>query len=219
MITPLDNTIREVMNLTWPMVLICVLLLSSIRFVDIFKNKKEFIFYKEVFLLIFIIYVLCLFQVVTFEDSAVISHSNNLTPFKEILRYNIGSRLFLKNVIGNLVMFVPYGIFISIFAKLDSKWQALFLVSFASITVEVTQYSIGRVFDVDDIILNVCGGMIGYFIYFVISKIGDRFPKVLRSNICLNLFTSVILGGMLYYIWRLSGPWISFIYLMRLMKC
>ena len=71
MITPLDNTIREVMNLTWPMVVICVLLLSSIRLVDIFKNKKEFIFHKEMFSLIFIIYVLCLFQVVTFEDQTV----------------------------------------------------------------------------------------------------------------------------------------------------
>lgn len=218
MITPFDNTIREVMNLTWPMIVICVLLLSSIRLVDIFKNKKEFIFHKEMLMLIFIVYVLCLFQVVTFEDPAVMAHSNNLTPFKEILRYDIGSRLFLKNVIGNLVMFVPYGIFISIFAKLDSKWQALFLVMFASLTVEITQYSIGRVFDVDDIILNVSGGMIGYFIYYVISKIGDRAPKILRSNIALNLFTSVILGGMLYYIWRLFGLWINFIYLTKQMS-
>lgn len=203
MITPLDNTIREVMKLTWPMIVICVLLLSSIRLVDIFKNKKEFIFYKEILSLIFIIYILCLFQVVTFEDPAVMAHSNNLTPFKEILRYEIGSRLFLKNVIGNLVMFVPYGIFISIYIKLDSKWQALSLITFASVIVEVTQLSIGRVFDVDDIILNVCGGMIGYFLYYVISRIGDRCPKILRGNIALNLFTSVILGGMLYYIWRL----------------
>lgn len=205
MITPFDNTIKEIMSFTWPMIVICVLLLSSIRLVDIFKNKKEFIFYKEILALIFIIYVLCLFQVVTFEDPAVMNHSNNLIPFKEILRYDIGSRLFLKNVIGNLVMFVPYGIFISIFLKLDSKWQALFLVMFASVTVEITQYSIGRVFDVDDIILNVSGGMIGYFIYYLISKIGNRAPKILRSNTSLNLFTSIILGGMLYYIWRLFG--------------
>ena len=41
MITPFDNTIREVMNLTWPMIVICVLLLSSIRLVDIFKNTFQ----------------------------------------------------------------------------------------------------------------------------------------------------------------------------------
>lgn len=203
--TPLDNTIKEVMVFTWPMIVISVLILSSIRLMDVFKNKKEFVFYKEVFNLIFMIYVLCLFQVVTFEDPTVNYHSNNLIPFKEILRYSFGSRLFIKNVLGNLVMFVPFGIFSSIYAKLDSKWQALFLVLFASLTVETTQFAIGRVFDVDDIILNVVGGMVGYFIYYVVSKIGDRSPKWLRSNISLNLFTSVILVGLVYYVWRLVG--------------
>lgn len=202
MITPLDQTIKGVMNLTWPMIVICVLLLSSIRLMDIFKNKKEFIFYKEVFSLVFMIYVLCLFQVVTFEDPAVGFHSNNLVPFKEIMRYAFGSRLFIKNVLGNLVLFVPYGIFVSIYAKLDSKWQALFLVVFASVTVETTQLAIGRVFDVDDIFLNVIGGMIGYFIYYIIKKIGDRAPSFLRSNIALNILVSLLLGCMLFYVWR-----------------
>lgn len=201
MITPFDGTIRAVMEFTWPMIVISVLLLSSIRLVDIFKNKKEFIFYKEVFTLMFMIYVLCLFQVVTFEDPAVGYHSNNLTLFKEIMRYSFGSRLFIKNVIGNLVMFVPYGIFVSILAKLDSKWQALFLVGFASVTVETTQLAIGRVFDVDDIFLNIIGGMIGYFIYFVIEKIGNRGPAWLRSRVALNIFVSILLFCMLFYVW------------------
>lgn len=203
MMTPFDNTIKEVMAFTWPMIVISVLILSSIRLMDIFKNKKEFVFHKEVLNLIFMIYVLCLFQVVTFEDPAVDYHSNNLIPFKEILRYSFGSRLFVKNVLGNLVMFVPFGIFASIYAKLNSKWQALFLVLFASVTVETTQFAIGRVFDVDDILLNVFGGMLGYFIYFIISKIGNRFPRLLRSNAALNIFTSVILLGMIFYVWRL----------------
>ena len=203
MITPFDNTIKEVMNFSWPMIVICVLLISSIRLMDIFKNKKEFIFYKEVTNLIFMIYVLCLFQVVTFEDPNVGYHSNNLIPFKEIMRYNIGSRLFIKNVLGNLVMFVPYGIFVSIYAKLTSKWQALFLVAFASLTVESTQLAIGRVFDVDDIFLNIVGGMIGYFIYYWIQKIGTRCPKWLRSSLALNILTSLILGVLLLYVWRI----------------
>ena len=47
----------------------------------------------------FIIYILCLFQVVTFQDDTSWA-SNDFIPFKEILRYNITSRLFLKNVIA-----------------------------------------------------------------------------------------------------------------------
>ncbi len=200
--TPLDSTVREVMEFTWPMIVICVLLFSSIRLMDIFKNKKEFVFYKEAFFLIFMIYVLCLFQVVTFEDPAVGDHQNNLTLFHEILRYRFGSRLFIKNVIGNFVLFVPYGIFTSIYAKLSSKWQALFLVAFASLTVETTQLAIGRVFDVDDILLNICGGMFGYFIYYIVGKIGNRCPKWMRSKSALNILTSLILLGMIFYVWR-----------------
>ncbi|MBD9097984.1 hypothetical protein EGP98_00030, partial [bacterium] len=54
------------------------------------------------------IYILCLFQVVTFQD-ATYNTGNNLIPFKEIFRYSLGSRLFIKNVLGNVVMFMPYG--------------------------------------------------------------------------------------------------------------
>lgn len=204
MITPLDNTIKEVMYLTWPMIVISILIISSIRLFDIFKNKKEFILYKEIFSLIFMIYVLCLFQVVTFEDMMSLSSTNNFTPFKEILRYNFGSRLFLKNVIGNLVMFVPFGIFASSAVKADNKYQALFLITFASVTIESTQLAIGRVFDVDDIILNVCGGLIGYFIYYFIDLIGDRFPKITRSKMFLNIMSLVLLGFMLYYVWMVA---------------
>jgi len=73
MITPLDQTIKGVMNLTWPMIVICVLLLSSIRLMDIFKNKKEFIFYKEVFSLVFMIYLpftqfICIFGTLIFYN-------------------------------------------------------------------------------------------------------------------------------------------------------
>lgn len=204
MITPLDNTIKGVMNLTWPMIVISVLIISSIRLFDIFKNRKEFCFYKEVMGLIFMIYVLCLFQVVTFEDPISVTTSNNFVPFQEIMRYKIGSRLFLKNVIGNLVMFVPYGIFVSYYVKADNKWNTLFLVTFASLTIEATQMAIGRVFDVDDIILNVAGGFVGYLIYYILGRIGSRLPKFMRKSGFLNLLTAICLGFLLYYVWMVA---------------
>ena len=201
MITPLDSTIKGVMEFTWPMVIICVLTLSSIRITDIVKNKKPFVLYKEIFLLFFLIYILCLFQIVTFEDQSLFISSNNLVPFKEIMRYKVGSRLFIKNVIGNVVMFIPYGIFASLYAKLDKPFHALCLVFFASVTVETTQLLIGRVFDIDDIILNVIGGIVGYGIYRLIDMIGDSIPKVFKSNWFLNCVSVILLGTFIGYIW------------------
>lgn len=200
--TPFDRSIKEIVNFSWPMTVMCILLFSSIRIVDIIKNKKKFVLYKEVFFLIFLVYVLSLFQVVTFEDPTLGLLQNNLTPLKEIMRYEFGSRLFFKNVIGNFLLFVPYGLFASILAKLDKWYQAPFLVGFASVTVEVTQLLIGRVFDIDDIILNICGGVFGYFLYFLGAKLADRFPKLFKNKVILNLFTTCILAILLYYIWK-----------------
>lgn len=183
------------------MILICILTISSLRITDIIKNKKPFVLYKEIFLLFFLVYILCLFQIVTFQDQSLYISGNNLVPFKEILRHEFGSRLFIKNVIGNVVMFIPYGIFASLFAKLDKPFHAICLVFFASVTVETTQLLIGRVFDIDDIILNVIGGFIGYGIYFLFDTIGDSLPRIFKSNWFLNLISVILLTVFIGYIW------------------
>ena len=87
MITPLDSTIKGVMEFTWPMVIICVLTLSSIRITDIVKNKKPFVLYKEIFLLFFLIYILCLFQIVTFEDQSLFISASYFITHNFFKRY------------------------------------------------------------------------------------------------------------------------------------
>lgn len=201
MITPFDHTIKGVMEFTWPMVVICILTLSSIRITYLIKNKKEFVLYKEIFYLFFLMYILLLFQIVTFEDTNVAVDMNNLVPFKEILRYKLGSRLFFKNVIGNIVLFIPYGLFASMYTKIEKPFHAVCLVLFASVIVEVTQAMIGRVFDIDDIILNVTGGIIGFGIYSLVSTIGDSIPKVFRSNWFLNILSMLLVIMLVAYIW------------------
>ena len=49
------------------------------------------------------------------------------------------------------------------------------------------QLLIGRVFDIDDIILNVIGGMLGYFIYKFLDLINDHLPDVLKNPIVYNI--------------------------------
>ena len=201
-ITPLDDTVKSVMEFTWPMILICVLLVSSLRVTDIIKNKKEFVLYKELLTLCFMIYILCLFQIVTFEDPYLLitdSHFN-LVPFREIFRYRLGSRLFFKNVIGNLVLFVPYGFFAGFFTKLEKFRHAFCLILFSSISIEMTQLAIGRVFDIDDILLNIIGGLLGFFIYRSISKIWESLPKVFHSKAFLNGLSMLIVLILIGYI-------------------
>ena len=140
----------------------------------------------------FIIYTLCLFQIVTFQDDVTWS-TNNFIPFKEILRYNMGSRLFFKNVIGNMFLFLPYGFFISLYLKNEKPNITLILTLLTSVAIEIVQLVIGRVFDIDDILLNVLGGYFGYLVYYFSKKIWDRIPDTFKNEWVLNSFVIIVL--------------------------
>jgi vanZ family protein len=191
---PISNTLHGVIDITWPMVLISCVVIASLRISYLIKNKKKFVIYKELLSLAFLIYIMCLFQVVTFQDDVSWS-SNNFIPFKEILRYNMGSRLFFKNVVGNMVMFLPYGFFVSYYLDNKKLLVPFILTAITSISIETVQLVIGRVFDVDDIILNMLGGTIGFYIYHIVDLFGDRFPKVLKNEWFLNILSILLLGG------------------------
>ena len=196
MLGPLTNTIYGVMDFAWPMVIISVVVLVSIRISYLICKKKHFVLYKELLILTFAIYIMCLFQVVTFQDDVSWS-TNNFIPFREILRYNIGSHLFFKNVLGNMLLFLPYGFFVSYILETKESRLTFFLTVIASISIEIVQLMIGRVFDVDDIILNVIGGMLGFSIYYILDSIGDKLPKVFKSEWFLNALAIIILIGVI----------------------
>lgn len=187
----LYGNLKDVLEMTWPTLFISLVLLVSIRISYLIKNKVKFVFHREISLLLFVLYILCLFQVVTSQDINTLS-GNNFTLFVEIFRYKIGSRLFIKNIVGNVVMFIPYGFFAGKYASKKNFFLSLFLVLLASISIECTQLAIGRVFDVDDIILNVIGGVIGYFIYVILDKIYSLLPKVFKKDWFLNLLAIIL---------------------------
>ena len=194
MLTPLSNTLKGVVNFTWPMIIISVVIIVSLRITYLLKNKTRFILYKELLALSFIIYILCLFQVVTFQDTVSWS-SNNFIPFREMFRYHIGSRLFIKNVLGNVLLFLPFGFFCSYYLDVKKAYIPAILTLVASISIECVQMTIGRVFDIDDIMLNIAGGLLGYLMYYLIVRIGNSFPKVFQSAWFLNLLSIILLIG------------------------
>lgn len=196
MFEPLSSTIQGVVNFTWPMVLISTIIIVSCRVAYLLKNHSKFVLYKDLLMLCFIIYVLCLFQVVTFQDTVSWS-SNNFIPFKEMFRYDFGSRLFIKNVVGNMLLFLPFGFFVSYYLKCVKIWIPLILTAIASCSIETVQMIIGRVFDVDDILLNLVGGSLGFLCYYGLSKIAEKLPDVLKSEKFLNIIAIVLLIGLI----------------------
>ena len=183
----LSENLKFVMETTWPIVLVTVIAIISLRITYIIKNKQKFILYEELLSLIFVIYLLMFFQIVTYQD--VISYGNNFIPFKELTRYPFGSSLFFKNIIGNILLLMPYGFFASYYLRLEKKRSAVLLVFLVSLSIEIVQLVIGRCFDVDDIILNMIGGMAGYFIYKILDTISNKMSR----NTISTVLTSIII--------------------------
>lgn len=199
----IDDNLTDVLHQAWPMLLISVILISSVRIAHLYNKKEEFVLHKELLLLSFVVYILCLFRIVTYQDITTVG-GNNFIPFKEILRYEFGARLFVKNIIGNVLLFVPYGFFVALYVDIKKSRSAFFLVLLASFAIEFTQLGIGRVFDVDDIILNVLGGMIGFYIFRILDKISDHLPKLFKSKLALDILSVLVFGVIItYVIWRL----------------
>ena len=191
------ETILNIFEDIWPMLFIFSVIIVSLRLVYLIKNKEKFIFYQEMLMLGFIIYITALFRVVTFQD--VSWSSSNFIPFEEMFRYEFGTKLFYKNVVGNMLMFIPYGFFISYFLKTKNPLLILLLTTLVSVTIEFTQLLIGRVFDIDDIMLNIIGGLLGFIIYYVFVKVKNKIV-LLQKPYIYNIIMVVILLVIILYL-------------------
>ena len=193
----LTKSFKDVLVDTWPMIVLTCIVLISIRLTYLIKNKKKFSLANEMMMLTFVVYILCLFQIVTSGDVSSV-HGVNVTLFKELTRYQIGSRLFYKNIVGNIIMFVPFGFFTSYYLKLDKKRYIFYITLVVSIAIEVIQLEIGRAFDIDDIVLNMGGAILGYYLYRFMDRIfGDLSDTIKGTFIVIGiLIGSLVLAIM-----------------------
>ena len=198
MIEGLKGQFISVLSLSWPTVAIGVIIAILLRTTYLITNREKLVLHEELFKLFFIIYILCLFYVVTFQDVSWSSH--NFVPLKEILRYDLGSSLFYKNIFGNMLLFLQFGIFIAKYVKTDKILVVILLCFITSLSIEVIQFLIGRVFDIDDIILNIIGCVLGFAIYKLFKSIYDKLPKVFKNDIFWDIFSVLITGGLIWFL-------------------
>ncbi len=187
----------------WPMITLFSIVLITIRIFYLKINKKSFVLYKELISLCFVIYALLLFELVTNTDFH--SYSNNFTPFKEIFRYSLTSKLFYRNVVGNVILFLPFGYFVSYYCKINKYYFTLLVVLITSVSIEIIQSMIGRSFDIDDIILNLIGGYLGYLLYILSNKLLKLYSVKIKNNILLNIILFIIILALCYIIFSLYG--------------
>jgi len=110
-------------------------------------------------------------QPLIFDAANAMNFRINLLPFVYLMDYEI-RREALINVIGNTAMFIPLGIVWPVcFKQLDSHRKVIAAGVGTSLLIEILQLPFyDRVSDVDDLILNSLGFLIGYGIYLLVKK-------------------------------------------------
>jgi glycopeptide antibiotics resistance protein len=98
----------------------------------------------------------------------------NLLPFKTILPYLLGDKglmIAAINLVGNIVLLVPIG-FLLPFVYRNMTWKkSLILAVAAGFAIEGMQVVLRvGIFDIDDVILNGLGVMIGYWAFMILAK-------------------------------------------------
>ena len=187
------NILTESIDNMWPMLTIFLVVIAVVRIAAIRNNNEKFVFYKEFSNLLFIIYILLLYELLTRSELNTV-RGYNLVPFTEIFRYEIGSPAFWMNVVGNIVIIKP------------KKILTILIVSvITSATVESVQLCIGRSFDIDDIILNSLGAIIGFLIYVALNAIKKYLPGIFAKDIIYNILCLIILAIMVLYLLSRMG--------------
>ena len=111
----------------------------------------------------------------------------------------------LKNLLGNLLPFIPFGFLLPIaYPRIKAFFKVFLVGMFAVLFIEIFQYMtrLGS-FDIDDIILNIVGGIIGFLLYTALNAIRNNMPKFLRRDWFLNVISVIILILMGLYIYKI----------------
>ncbi|WIV13579.1 VanZ family protein [Proteiniborus sp. MB09-C3] len=131
---------------------------------------------------LFVIYLIALLWIIVFKFNAPFSklgymRSINLIPFNESLIIN--GKLDFREIIMNVAIFMPLGIYSGILLKKWTVGKKIFLFFLISLICEIFQFILGvGASDITDIINNTLGGIIGLVIYKGIEKISKNSIKV-----------------------------------------
>ncbi len=123
-----------------------------------------------------VIIVLAATVFLSISKTASADRSLNLIPFRALQEtWQMPKPKQLAQTVANVVMFIPLGFTLPLaFQKMRSFWKVTLALALFSLAIECTQYFIGRSADIDDLLLNTLGGMLGCLLFFLVSK---RFGK------------------------------------------
>ena len=144
----------------------------------------------------------------------------NLVPFASIAVTLKGMEpvYILINILGNILMFAPLGFLIPLLFPNYRSFKKTVLVGFlTSLLIECTQLFLIRGTDIDDLLLNTLGAMLGYLVYIVFKKLISKLHQTIsfESDKTAGTFLMVLCIIIPYTVCILDGFYIRFIYFLN----
>ncbi len=162
----------------------------------VIKNQK---LCKIILSVIFAVYCLALIYILFLRSGhrhlSYVNHlktSFNLIPFNSIADYfsrfanhQINFVTFISNMLGNLLLFFPMGVLLPNFTPKVRGGKFIALGVGMIVAVELVQYfsALGAL-DIDDVILNSVGLVLGYFTFILLSKMSKVKANADESSNC-----------------------------------
>ncbi len=138
------------------------------------RIERFFLYGVFLFYLMFLVKILIasrFSEMALLQGEEAMARSVNLIPFHSIGDYLAGAtenvrRFAWSNVVGNMILFVPLGMFLPLLRKEKRIGPTLLVILAVSLATEIIQgiFGLGTA-DVDDILLNCLGGLAGLFFY------------------------------------------------------
>ena len=149
--------------------------------------------------LIAIVWIL-LFKLGVHFSNMGIRRSINLIPFSKPLILN--GKLDFGEMIMNVLIFVPLGIYAGILFKRWIIGKKLFFFFLISLIIEGLQFILAvGVFDITDLITNTLGGIIGLMIYIGIEK---AFRNSVKAQKFINILATIGTASMILFLFFIS---------------
>lgn len=154
-----------------------------------------------------VIYAYLLLDVLFFTrlTEATVSgqRSYNLIPFATITEYATTvdathNGIFDINIWGNILLFVPLGVYLMIYFKNNSPKKVIMTALFVSMFAEILQFifAIGSL-DIDDVILNTVGAIVGIGVYQLLKVVFKSRIKVRYAVSGMSAMVGIPAAGVL----------------------
>lgn len=178
----LDSVFLSILSIPIYIVILAIFIIKKVKILDIF-------FYSLFYFYIVVLIAVTLFPIPIqwLEELGKYGwKNNNFIPLHSIFEILLDKNLYytikIKQILWNILLFLPLWFFISLLCK-NINFKKVFFISFLfSIFIESLQFIIWlvlwfnyRSFDIDDILLNIFWWIIGFVLYKI-------FVLIFRKN-------------------------------------